>query len=491
MKKLMRSQETPVASLSLALSMCSALLLGGCVAGPDFRAPDPPAVTAYTAAPVAARASVAPDGTATPLPAEWWTLLGSPKLNSLIAESVQGNRELAAAQATLVQSEELSYAASGARYPQIAFDASAGRDKYGAAFLGPEKLPPFNFFSLGPTLSFVLDTSGAVHRTIEQQQALTEVQQDQVDQTYLTLTGNVALQALAIAATHAQIVTVNVLISDDQEDLRLVVTAQQAGSATEVDRLNAASQLANDQTLLPPLERQLHVAQHALSVLMGRYPANWTPPDFELEDFVLPESVPLALPAELVHRRPDIRAAEAQLHAATAAVGVASANLYPQITLSASASLESTTLGTLFNASSTAGSLAASLAAPLYDHGTLRARRRAAAAAARAALDIYEQAVLRSFAQVADQLEALDQDAALIRAQQQAVEVSGKNLALTRESYADGYTGILQVLEAERFNQRAQLGLVQARVGRYEDTMQLLLALGGQAPPTVRTANTP
>jgi NodT family efflux transporter outer membrane factor (OMF) lipoprotein len=210
-----------------------------------------------------------------------------------------------------------------------------------------------------------------------------------------------------------------------------------------------------------------------------------------LEDFVLPDSVPLALPAELVHRRPDIRAAEAQLHAATAAVGVASANLYPQITLAASASLESTTLGSLFNASSTAGSLAASLAAPLYDHGALRARRRAAAAAARAALDIYEQTVLRSFAQVADQLEALDQDAALNRAQQQAVEVSGKNLSLTRESYADGYTGILQVLEAERLNQRAQLGLVQARVGRYEDTMRLLLALGGQAPPSPHPANTP
>ena len=258
-----------------------------------------------------------------PLQREWWTLLGSPKLNALIGDAVQGNRELAAAQATLVQAQELSYAASGARYPQLAFDASAGRDKYGAAFLGPEKLPPFNFFSLGPTLNFVLDTSGAVRRTIEQQQALTEAQQDQVDQTYLTLTGNVALQALAIAATQAQISTVNALIGDDSENLRLVETAQQAGSATEVDRLNAASQLANDQTLLPPLEQQLHVAQHALSVLMGRYPANWTPPEFELEDFVLPDDVPLALPAELVHRRPDIRAAEAQLHAATAAVGVA------------------------------------------------------------------------------------------------------------------------------------------------------------------------
>lgn len=489
MKTNMPLGKTSTARLALPLSASVALVLSACVAGPDFRAPDAPPVAAYTATPVTAPVSAAQGGGSTLMPAQWWTLLGSAKLNALINDSVQGNRELAAAQATLVQAQELSYAASGARFPQIAFDASAGRDKYGAAFLGPEKLPPFNFFSLGPSLNFVLDTSGAVRRTIEEQQALTEAQQDQVDQTYLTLTGNVALQALAIAATHAQISTVKALIGDDSENLRLVETAQQAGSATEVDRLNAASQLANDQTLLPPLEQQLHIAQHALSVLMGRYPANWTPPEFELEDFALPDTVPLALPAELVHRRPDIRAAEAQLHAATAAVGVAAANLYPQITLSASASLESTTLGQLFNASSSAGSLAGNLAAPLFDHGALRARRRAAAAAARAALDSYEQTVLRAFAQVADQLVALDQDAALNQAQQQALEVSGKNLALTRESYADGYTGILQVLEAERLNQRAQLGLVQARVGRYEDTMRLLLALGGQAPAALHTAN--
>jgi NodT family efflux transporter outer membrane factor (OMF) lipoprotein len=489
MKKLMQYPTIGATSLAQLLSTFAASLLVGCVAGPDFRAPDAPAVTAYTATHAATEGSVAPAASATPAPTDWWMLLGSAKLNTLIGDSVQGNRELAAAQATLVQAQELAYAASGARYPQIALDASAGRDKYGAAFLGPEKLPPFNFFSLGPTLNFVLDTSGVVRRTIEEQQALYEAQQDQVDQTYLTLTGNVALQALAIAATHAQISTVDALIADDGENLRLVATAQQAGSATEVDRLNAASQLANDQTLLPPLQQQLRVAQHALAVLMGRYPADWTPPEFELEDFVLPDKVPLTLPAELVHRRPDIRAAEAQLHAATAAVGVAAANLYPQITLSASASLESTTLGQLFNASSTAGSLAGNLAAPLFDHGALRARRRAAAAAARAALDSYEQTVLRAFAQVADQLEALDQDAALNQAQQQALEVSGKNLALTRESYADGYTGILQVLEAERLNQRAQLGLVQARVGRYEDTMRLLLALGGQAPAALHSAN--
>jgi len=153
-----------------------------------------------------------------------------------------------------------------------------------------------------------------------------------VDQTYLTLTGNVALQALAIAATHEQIKTVGALIADDSENLRLVTThsswiGHRSGSA------QCASQLANDQTLLPPLEHQLRVAQHALSVLMGRYPANWTPPDFELEDFMLPESIPLTLPAELAHRRPDIRAAEAQLHAATAAVGVAAANLYLRLRL--------------------------------------------------------------------------------------------------------------------------------------------------------------
>lgn len=443
----------------LAASLCS------CVAGPNFVAP----------ADTAARPQSDSDS-------PWWAALNSPQLDATIREALAHNRDLAAARATLGQMQELAAASEGARYPQAELDASAGRQKYGAAFLGPERLPPFSFYSVGVSVSYMFDFAGGVRRTIERQNALATYQQHEVDAAALSLSGNVAQQALAIAAAHAQIESLEALLADDQSDLKLVQDAFESGSANRVDVLNAQSQSANDQTLLPPLRRELSNAQHALAVLVGREPAQWSAPAFTLDEFVLPQQLPDSLPAELAHRRPDILAAEAQLHAATAAVGIAAANLYPQISLTASASLQSTALHALFDSNSTAGGLTGSLAQPLFNHGTLRARERAADDAMRASLASYEQVVLRSFGQVADTLEALDHDAELLASEQSAVAISGENLSLTRESYRAGNTGVLQVLEAQRQSQQARLGLVRAQAQRYEDTVDLLLALGGRLP---------
>jgi NodT family efflux transporter outer membrane factor (OMF) lipoprotein len=221
---------------------------------------------------------------------------------------------------------------------------------------------------------------------------------------------------------------------------------------------------------------------HALSLLVGQTPSDWTAPDFKLNEFNLPPRLPLTLPSELAHRRPDILAAEAQLHAATAAVGVASANLYPQISLTAAASLQANVLHTLFDAKSDAGGLTGNLVAPLFDHGALRGKQRAAVAAMHTALANYEQVVLNSFGQVADALEALNHDEELLIGERSAVATAADNLALTRESYSAGNSGVLQVLEAERQNQQARIGLVRAQSQRLQDTVQLLLALGGGVP---------
>jgi NodT family efflux transporter outer membrane factor (OMF) lipoprotein len=460
-----------------------AAALAGCVAGPNFVAPPVPTASSFTP-----DAPPNPDNGATTLPEpdRWWALLNSPQLDSAIREALAANRSLEGARATLAEAQAVSAASEAGRYPHVELDAGVGRQKYGAAFLGPEHLPPFTYFSIGPAVTYAFDFAGGVRRTIEQQRAMTDYQRHELDAAALSVSGNVAMQALASATARAQLDNLEALLADDRSDLKLVQDSFTDGAATRVDVLNAQSQLANDQTLLPPLRRDLSVASHALALLAGSTPAQWTAPDFRLDEFDLPAQLPLTLPSELVHRRPDILAAEAQLHAATAAVGVASANLYPQVSLTATASLQANTLRTLFDASSAAGGLAGSLTQPLFDHGALRAKQQAAMAAMQVSLASYEQVVLSSFGQVADALEDLEHDRELLASEQGAVAIAAENLALTRESYSAGNSGVLQVLEAQRQNQQARIGLVHAQSQRLQDTVQLLLALGGSVPRSMQ-----
>jgi NodT family efflux transporter outer membrane factor (OMF) lipoprotein len=316
-----------------------AATLSGCVAGPNFVAPLAPGAKHYTADPLESlAASDATPDSALPPPQQWWSLLNAPLLDSAIRQALAANRTLDAARSTLAEAQATSDAAESGRYPHVDLDASAGRQKYGAAFLGPDRLPTFSYFSIGPAVSYTFDIAGGVRRTIEQQRALSDYQQQQLAAAALSVSGNVAMQALAIASARAQIDNLQSLLADDRSNLKLVQDSFDDGAATRVDLLNAQSQLANDETLLPPLRRDLSVASHSLALLAGSTPAEWSTPDFRLEQFNPPAHLPLALPSELVHRRPDILAAEAQLHAATAALGVASANLYPQISLTGSAS---------------------------------------------------------------------------------------------------------------------------------------------------------
>ena len=468
------------ARMRLVLALLAGLL-DGCVAGPNFSPPAPDAPEHFTATTLPHLAQTqSQDGAAAG--SAWWLSLSSARLDATIRAALAHNRDLAAARATLAQMQALSAASEGAEYPRLDLDATAGRQKYGAAFLGPENLPAFTFYSVGFGVSYLFDFAGGVKRTVEQQRALAEAQRHEVEAAALAVSGNVARQALAAASARAQIESVDALLADDERNLKLVQDAFEAGSANRVDVLNAQSQRANDQTLLPGLRRELTTAEHALALLVGETPASWNAPGFRLDEFSLSPAVPQTLPAELAHQRPDIQAAEAQLHAATAAVGVASANLYPQINLTATASLQSTVLHTLFDSGSGAGGLTGSLTQPLFDHGALKARERAARQALQASWAHYQQVLLHSFGEVADALEALDQDQALIDSEQSAVATSGENLSLTRESYTAGNTGVLQVLEAQRQSQQARLGFVRAQAQRLEDGVELQLALGGRVP---------
>lgn len=487
----LNSRRVVVAASGLA----AAALVCGCSVGPNFHRPAAPPTPAYrpggeanpvgTAAAAAERHAPAAGAyeqrilLGAPSAPEWWTLFRSRQLDELMRHAIAGNRDLAAAKATLAQAQELVRAQTGQLYPQVGLQAGTGRQKYGAEFLGTFAVAPFTYEAVGANVHYVLDYDGAIARSMEEQKALEQYERSELDAAQLTLTGDVASEAVIIAATRGEIRAVAELLSEDRNNLSLVRTAFTNGSVSRLDVLTAQSQLASDQTLLPPLYQQLAVARHALAVLLGHAPAAGSQADLELADIQLPRELPVSVPSQLVRRRPDILAAEAQLHAATAAVGVATANLYPQIALTATLGQQALKPARLFDTSSAAWSLIAGLTQPLFDGGTLRAERRASLDALHASAARYQQVVLESFGQVADLLDALDHDAQLVAAQANARDTSQASVELARQSYQAGNSGILQVLDAQRERQRAELGLLEAQSRQYLDTIQLLLAVGG------------
>jgi NodT family efflux transporter outer membrane factor (OMF) lipoprotein len=463
------------------------LSVGGCAAGPDFTRPTPPPATRYTAGTLRGEGASADEqvqriALGQNIEGAWWTLFRSNAIDELVTQAVEHNRTLAASMATLAQAQELALAQAGSQYPQVDLTGGAGRQQYGKEFLGPIGIAPFTYFAVGATVSYALDYTGGVARSVEQRYALAEVEQHQLDAAYLTVTGQAVMQTLTIASVRAQIATVETILAQDRDNLRLVQSAFDNGSVAREDVVSAQSQIANDMTLLPPLRQELAKARHALSVVLGRAPANELPDDVDLAQITLPLQVPVSLPSELAHRRPDILAAEARLHAATSAVGVAQSNLYPKIQLTASVGQQSLKVDQIFDRASNAWSIIGGFTAPIFDGGTLRAEKRAAVDAMRASAATYEQTVLEAFAQVADLLEGLDHDAELLDAQDHAQQAAQSSLELARTSYKEGNAGVLQVLDAERSYQQARLGYVRAVAQRYLDTVQLFLALGGTSP---------
>ena len=463
------------------------LALGGCALGPDFKRPDAPQEDRYTTGTLRSESSETDIAQhvviGAPLSRDWWQLFQSAALDDVVRRALAGNRTLVAAASTLAQSQELAAAQAGTLAPQVDVTAGIGRQKYGAEFLGTlPKPPPFSYFAVGATVSYALDYTGGIARSVEQQYALADYQRQQLDAAYLAVTGNAVMLALKIASIKAQIATVDAILDQDRENLKLVQEAFDAGSVSRLDIVSAQSQLAADTTLLPPLRQELSVNRHALAIILGQPAAHATLPEFELAQLTLPARLPVSVPSELAHRRPDILAAEAQLHAATAAVGIANANLYPHINLTAGTGQQSIDVAHLFDRASNVWNIAGALVAPVLDGGTLRAQQRAAVDALHTSAANYEQTVLVAFGQVADSLQALDHDAEQVDAQAHAQDSARENVDLTRKSYNEGNVGVLQVLDAERLYQQARLGYVRADAQRYIDTVQLFLALGGAGP---------
>jgi NodT family efflux transporter outer membrane factor (OMF) lipoprotein len=469
-------------------SLCAvglSVVLSSCAVGPDFMRPTSPKVSTYTSPEISE--PLAPGSgeteqrlvTGQEISAEWWELFQSPQLTDAVRQAIAENQTVAAAEAALAQAQDALVQARAAFFPQVSFAASAQRQQTSASRSEVRQTSAFNLFSLGPTVSYSPDVFGGTRRHVEQEAALAESQDYQLAAAHLTLTGNVVTQAINIAAARRQIKVTEEIVSDDEKNLSLVRTKFDAGKAAQTDILAAETQLANDRTQLPPLRQQLSAARHALSVLLGKFPAEWSPPDFDLAELTLPGELPVRLPSELVHQRPDILAAEAQLHAASAAIGVATAQMYPSITLSASIGQQALTSGALFEGSSTFWSLASGLTAPIFQGGALAAQKQGAIDTYRGAVATYRQTVLQAFGQIADTLEALAHDADLIADERHALDVASASLALQRLSYDAGKSDLLQLLDSERLDQQARLGYARAQAQRYQDTTQLFVAMGG------------
>lgn len=476
-----RSKITPIAVLVFSLATWAAT---GCTTGPRYVRPQDPTQTQYLppeSAQLAVNGAVAaPHVTlGNGPPQRWWTLLGSADIDSLVIRALQNNQSLAAAEAHLAAAREHLRAANGAWYPQVDAAADTQRTRFGAPVLGPlaKDFPPFSAYAAGAEVSYNVDIFGGTRSRVEQSAASAQYEAAQLGAVALSVSGNVVIQALQIASFKAQIRVANRIVADDEHTLDLVRAANDAGAVSAMDVLSVQSQLDHDRTLLPPLHQELSAARDVLAVLLGVAPSDGKFTDVELDRLKLASDVPLVVPSELVRRRPDIGAAEAQLHEASATVGIATANLYPNVTITASLGGDGLLGG---GPSETAWNVLGGLTAPIFHGGALKAERRAALDEYRAAFATYQQTVLTAFGQVAAGLQALGNDADLLTAQQRALDSAGTSTTLTQGAYAAGNAGYLQVLDAERLHQQAQLGSVQATGQRYIDVVKLIMAAGGR-----------
>lgn len=470
----------------LALTLLPIALLG-CAVGPNFTRPRLTAVAGYTASKTpltmgqGAQEPTQRIVTGRRVSAQWWGLFQSPAMSAVVRDAIQGNKTLKQARATLQAAREEVVAAEGGLYPQISASADATRSRSGGgqAATVASRAGVGNLYAVGATVAYSADVFGATRRKVEQQRALAALQGYQLAAAYLSLTGIAVTDAINIGSLRAQIVATNQVIGGDQQNLALVRQAFEAGKVARTDVLTAETQLASDRTTLPPLRQQLSAARHALAVLTGRSPATWSAPPFDLEAFTLPRTLPLSVPSKLVRQRPDILAAEAQLAADSAAIGIATAQLYPNITLSASLGQQALEAGGLFSAANRVWSLSAGVLAPIFQGGALRAQRHAAIETYRASLAAYQQTVLAGFQQVADTLRALEHDAQLVAAQRELLDTASQSVALQRVSYAAGKSTVLNLIDAQRVYQQARINYVRAQAQRLEDSAQLLVALGG------------
>jgi NodT family efflux transporter outer membrane factor (OMF) lipoprotein len=484
-----RKQSTyvPVFATFSFLAGCL-LALSACAVGPDFAVPPAPDVGGYTPeGKPAATASAAVAGGESQkfglggdIPGEWWKVFHSSDLDALIGQALLANPNLEAAQASLWQAKENLYAQAGSLLPTIDANASATRQQFSPAEFGGSGPPSiFNLYQASVNVSYALDIFGGNRRQIEASAASADYQYFQLEAAYLTLTSNVVTAYVQAASLRGQIDATRDIITLERAQLDVVQHQFDVGAAAKTDVLTQQSEVATQEATLPPLEKQLEQERHVLLALIGRFPSEALRARMTLASLRLPTLLPLSLPSLLVEQRPDIRAAEAQLHQASAQIGVAVANRLPKITLTAEYGTAALTPDAMFSPAAAVWEIVGSGTQPIFHGFTLLHQERAARAAYDQADAQYRNTVLSAFQNVADALRALQLDAATLRAQRNALKAASDTLDLAGGQYKLGAITYITLLNAQRSYQQARLAVVQAQAARFADTAALFQALGG------------
>jgi NodT family efflux transporter outer membrane factor (OMF) lipoprotein len=465
--------------------------LPGCAVGPDFERPAAPDVEGFTSSPLPGKtASTEIAGgeaqrfvQGLDIPGQWWTLFHSEALNALIEQALKNNPTLPAAEAALRQAWENVYAEQGAFFPTAVVGYSPSRNKTatGVVFTAASSGPPFfTLHTAQVVVSYAPDVFGGTRREVESLTATTEFQRFQLEAAYLTLTSNVVAAAVQEASLRGQIAATEEIIKIQTDSLGILQKQLALGQVAGADVAAVEATLAQAQATLPPLQKQLAVQRDLLTALIGRLPSQEPAEKFELAVLQLPQDLPVSLPSNLVEQRPDIQSAEAQLHAASAQIGVAVAARLPQFTLTGNAGTTANQISQLFITPGTAfWTLAGNVAQTVFDAGNLLHKKRAADAAFDEAAEMYRSTVIAAFQNVADSLHAVLSDADTLKATYAAERAAFKSLEIVRRQLQLGAIGYLGLLTAENTYDTALLALAQAQAARYADTAALFQALGG------------
>ena len=480
-----------LAGVALTVSVL-ATGLAACAVGPNFKRPAPPAAAGYGSAPSQGETPSAEGPGGNPqrfvagmdVSAQWWTLFQSPKLTQLVEQAMKGNPNVVAAAAALRQAHELYAAQRASYFPTVqgGFDATRAKNATGAIANPttlPQESPYYNLYTAQLSVSYLPDVFGATRRAVESSKAQVDNNRFQLEATYLTLSSNVVVTAVQEASLRGQIAATQRLLAL-QHQLTETVRGQQAlGTASQLDLLTQQSAEAQTAATLPPLQKQLGQTRDALTALLGRLPSEEPEETFQLEELTLPADLPVSLPSSLVAQRPDVRAAEENLHFASAQVGVSIANMLPQFMISGNLGSSALQMDQLFSTGTGYWSLGASLTQTLFDAGALLHKKRAADAALDQAGAQYRAAVILACQNVADSLRALQADADALQASAEADRAARKTFDLAQSQYELGTFSMVAMLNAEQTYQQAQIAVVQARASRYSDTAALFQALGG------------
>jgi NodT family efflux transporter outer membrane factor (OMF) lipoprotein len=467
----------------------SAGLLAGCAVGPNFHRPAPPTISELTPTPLpAATASAAVQGgeaqtfvQGLDVSGQWWTLFKSPQVDALVDKALKANPDLQSAKAALRAAHEAYLAQRGTLLPSLDASYNVTRQRTSAEVQSPlsNNAQLFSLHTASLTVAYTPDVFGGLRRQVETVGAQAENQRFQSEAVFLTLTSNVVAGAIQEATLREEVAADQRLVTLATDILNILKRQKALGQVTGIDVATQESALAQALQALPPLEKQLAAQRDQLADLTGRFPAEDQDAPLRLAALSLPTQLPSSLPSKIVDQRPDIRAAEANLHAASAQVGVAIANRLPSFPLQAQGGGAATTLGSLFASPNLFWTLSGTVSQPIFEGGQLLHKQRQAEALLDQAKAQYRSAVLSAFANVSDSLQAIDADSRALSAAVNSETAAETGLKITRQQLDVGQVAGLNVLLAEQLYQQAVLARVQAQGARYADTVALVQSLGG------------